>query len=163
MQNVYASQIPQEDEVIPTTTKSEGRVSKNRYSILQEHLRHYEAKNSHNLDSLLPILSASSAELREACEVAMKGVEQWFHDCNGGRWRGFFAQVDKTKNKERQDALIQQLDAVKKALDHFRRVERVKLVEPFERFFDPATGRQLKPEKDAFIARSVLCRNTSCN
>jgi len=83
----------------------------------------------------------------------MKGVEKWFHDCNSGRWRGFFSKVDKAKNRERHDALIQQLDVVQKALDHFRRVGRDKLVEPFERFFDPATGRQLKSEKDAFTAR----------
>lgn len=125
-------------------TNEEILLSPDRFATLQRRIREREAKHGHDLDSLVPILENSSADLRAACEAAVKGVKEWFQGCNSGRWAGFFSKVNQSKNKERHNALITQLEAVERALEQFRQVERVRIVKPFERFFDPETGERLK-------------------
>lgn len=115
-----------------------------RYHILQRHIREREAKHGHDLDSLVPILESSSADLRQACQAGVKGASEWFQDFNSGRWAGFFSKLDKSGNEARHANLAAQLAVLQKALENFRQVERVRLIKPFERFFDPETGKRLR-------------------
>jgi hypothetical protein len=118
--------------------------SADRYHTLQRQIREREEMHGHDLDSLVPILQSSSADLRQACQAAVKGASEWFHDFNSGRWAGFFSKLDKSNNEERHATLVAQLVAVQKSLENFRQVERVRLIKPFEKFFDPETGQRLK-------------------
>ncbi|RDB27383.1 Uncharacterized protein C57A7.05 [Hypsizygus marmoreus] len=131
-----------------------------RYMNLQQQMREHETKHGHDLDSLVPILAASSAELRAACEAAISGASDWIRDCNSGRWAGFFSRPDKARSDARHEVLVQRLAAVRGTLEHFREVERVRLIKPFERFFDTTTGVRVKSEKgdktsEVFSARSL--------
>ncbi|KAF8060806.1 hypothetical protein FPV67DRAFT_1673642 [Lyophyllum atratum] len=131
-----------------------------RYTRLQKRIRERELQHGHDFDSLVPILESSSAELRTSCEAAVTGMREWFNDCNTNRWTGFFSKYDKTKGEKRHAALVEQLAAVQGALARYRESERLKLLKPFERFFDPATGQRLRSdggdkESEVFAARSL--------
>lgn len=134
--------------------------SYDRYMILQRKIRERESKHGHDFDSLVPILAESSADLREACESAVKAVSQWFQDCNSGRWAGFFSKINKARSEEQHEALVKHMATVQETLDRFRQVDRVRLIQPFEKFFDPVTGQRLKSENkdkstEAFAAKCL--------
>ncbi|KAG6910622.1 hypothetical protein DXG01_009131 [Tephrocybe rancida] len=131
-----------------------------RFTILQKQMWQREVKHGHDFDSLVPIIAESSAELRTACDDAVTGMTEWFHGCNSGRWTGFFSRYDKVKGDQRHAQLVEQLAAVQKALEQYREVDKVRVIKPFEKFFDPVTGRRLKSvnSSDAmemFAARSL--------
>lgn len=137
------------------TAQSKHSLPLDRYTILQQHIRECEAKHGHDLDSLVPILETSSADLRAACEAAVRGLNTWIQDCNSGRWASLFSKFDKAEAEKRHDVLVKQLAEVQRALEHFRQVDRIQLVRPFERFFDPISGRKLKFDREtrSFAAR----------
>ncbi|KAK7008046.1 hypothetical protein R3P38DRAFT_3211693 [Favolaschia claudopus] len=116
-------------------------------------VRKREAEHGHDLDRLVPILEEASAELRGAAEDGMKALREWFRGCNVGRWRavwrGFGFGIGRTKAEERdekerverQERLVKARDVLAARLETWRKVGRVRLIEPFERFFDGETGR----------------------
>lgn len=131
-----------------------------RYTIFRRKIREKEFRHGHDLDSLILILAESSTGLRGACADGVKGAAEWFRDCNSGRWTGFLSGQDENKIEARHQALVDHLRRIHEALDEFKKVERVKLIKPFEKFFDPRTGRLLESETSegkndiAFSARS---------
>ncbi|KAJ7474206.1 hypothetical protein FB451DRAFT_1248307 [Mycena latifolia] len=119
-----------------------------------------ETRHGHGLDNLVPILASASAPLRTAAEGAFGALRAWFRDCNAGRWSGLVRGKDEKMIAERQQKLVEARDTLGAALARFREVERVKLVEPFERFFDKETGKLLasvgKSGDDMFAVRSLF-------
>lgn len=129
--------------------KQRGVVTFDRFTMLRRQIREREAKHGHDLDTLVPILAESSADLRAACEDGMKVAAEWFQDCNSGRWTRFFLKPNKAKIEKQHENLVGALSALRRTLVEFREKERVKLIKPFERFFDQETGRLL--EQDGII------------
>ncbi|KAF8972501.1 hypothetical protein BDZ97DRAFT_1649682 [Flammula alnicola] len=126
----------------------------NRYQALIRKIKEREMRHGHDLDSLVPILASSSANLRASTESALVCVIDWFQECNSRRFAGLFKRTDKAQLKERQENLVGQLRQLEDALEEFRAVERVKLIKPYERFFDPETRKLLKTS-DMFASRSL--------
>ena len=128
----------------------------NRYQILMRKIRERENQHGHDLDSLITILASSSVDLRSACNNGVTCVADWFQECNSRRWATYFAKPDAGKFKERHDNLVNQLNELQVALEEFRSVHRTKLVQPYERFFDPQTKRLLEiDEKEIFTSKCV--------
>jgi hypothetical protein len=104
-------------------------------------IREREARHGHDLDALVPILASASAPLRASAEEGLQALRAWFAGCNEGRWTGFVHKASTAELQERQAGLVRAKDAVWAALEEFRSAERVRLIKPFERFFDGETGR----------------------
>ncbi|KAF8798312.1 hypothetical protein BYT27DRAFT_7177807 [Phlegmacium glaucopus] len=130
----------------------------NPYQTMRRNIREREIQHGHDLDSLVPILASSSADLRSACENGVTCVMDWFQECNSRRWAAYFSKPDTSKVKERHDKLVAQLNQLQAALEEFRSVHRSKLVQPYERFFDPKTRRLLQSpdDKNMFASRSLF-------
>ncbi|KAG5725819.1 hypothetical protein E4T56_gene2441 [Termitomyces sp. T112] len=131
-----------------------------RYTILQKEIWQHEIKHGHDFDSLVPILAESSSDLRTACHAAISGLIDWFNGCNSGRWTGFFSKYNKVKGDQRHAALVQRLAEVQRELEQYREVHRIRVFQPFEKFFDPITGQRLKSSDgsdttEMFAARSL--------
>ncbi|KAG6889035.1 hypothetical protein C0992_006603 [Termitomyces sp. T32_za158] len=131
-----------------------------RYTILQKELWQHEIKHGHDFDSLVPILAESSYDLRAACNTAITGLIEWFSDCNDGRWTKLFSKYNKVKGDQRHAVLVQQLAAVQRELEQYRELHRIKVFQPYEKFFDPLTGQRLKQSNasdttEMFAARSL--------
>ncbi|KAG6849761.1 hypothetical protein H0H93_005443 [Arthromyces matolae] len=131
-----------------------------RYTILQKEIWQHEVKHGHDLDSLIPIIAESSADLRDACGGVINALTEWFHGCNSGRWTGLFTKYDKVKGDQRHATLVEQRAALQTALEQYREIQRVKIIQPYERFFDPVTGQRLKSNDasnsdEMFAARSL--------
>ncbi|KAK0207837.1 hypothetical protein DFS33DRAFT_1379387 [Desarmillaria ectypa] len=122
--------------------KSNG-ATMNRSILLLRDMRAREVKHGHDLETLVPLLSNASKSLNGDCSETVKMIMSWFQDCNSARWTWLFSKLSSEKIQQRQQGLVDQLNVIKKSLDHFRNVERVQLIKPFERFFDPVTGRPL--------------------
>ncbi|KAJ7679684.1 hypothetical protein B0H17DRAFT_1077726 [Mycena rosella] len=128
-----------------------------------------EARHGHDLDTMVPILGAASAPLRTASEAALVALRAWFVGCNSGRWTGLVRRKDEKVVKERQQGLVEVRDKLGAALAEFRAVERVKLIKPYERFFDPETGRLLASigraaeDPEMFSVRSLFICFVFCD
>ncbi|KAG6817295.1 hypothetical protein H0H87_010637 [Tephrocybe sp. NHM501043] len=148
----------EEDEASSITEDKTGYWD--RYTILQKHIWAREIKHGHDFDSLVPILAESSEELRTACANAVTGLKDWFHGCNSGRWPGLLTKYNQAKGDQRHAELVKQLSVLQKALEQYREVEKVRVIKPFEKFFDPVTGQRLQSGKgsdapEMFAARSL--------
>jgi hypothetical protein len=130
----------------------------NRYQTMMRDIRELEIRHGHNFDSLIPILASSSADLRSACENGLICVMDWFQQCNTRRWAAYFSKPNNDLVKERHHTLVDQLNKLQAALEEFRSVHKTKLVQPYERFFDPKTKRLLRnpDEKEIFASRSLF-------
>lgn len=129
----------------------------NRYQNLMRNIRECENQHGHDLDSLIPIIASSSADLRSACENGVTYVIDWLQEYNSHRLTSYFLKPDTIKARERHDKLVDQLNKLQAALEEYRSVHRNKLIQPYERFFDPNTRRLLKNpnQKDIFVSRYV--------
>lgn len=129
-----------------------------RFQAMMRDIREREIRHGHNFDTLIPILASSSADLRSACENGLICVMDWFQQCNTRRWAAYFSKPNDGLVKERHDKLVDQLNELQATLEEFRSVHRSKLVQPYERFFDPQTKRLLRnpDEKEMFASRCVL-------
>lgn len=92
------------------------------------------------------------------------GLIEWFNDCNDRRWTGLFSKYNKVKGDERHAVLVQQLAALQRELEQYRQLHRIKVFQPFEKFFDPVTGQRLKQSSTSdttkmFAARSAHFRS----
>ena len=72
-------------------------------------------------------------------------------DCNKRRWFFIFKRETPLAIAERHEKLDDALKKLRAALREFRSVERVKLIKPYEKLFDPDTLK-LKDE-NAFVSR----------
>ncbi|KAJ7447940.1 hypothetical protein B0H11DRAFT_351668 [Mycena galericulata] len=139
-------------------------------------IREREARHGHDLDTLVPILAAASAPLRTCAADGLALLRAWFVGCNAGRWSGVLRRVlRKGKDKQaeeaegRQRGLAEAREKLGAALGEFRGVERVRLIKPFERFFDPETGRLLdsiarsRDDPDMFAVRSLFICFVFCD
>ena len=129
-----------------------------RYTILQKEIWQHELKHGHDFDSLVPILAESSSDLRAACNAAISGLTEWFHDCNSRRWTGLFSKHNKAQRDQRHAALVQRLAEVQRELGQYREVRRIGVFQPFEKFFDPITGRRLKSSNDSDTTEMFAAR-----
>ncbi|KAJ7612695.1 hypothetical protein FB45DRAFT_939576 [Roridomyces roridus] len=143
-----------------SSTHVDSRFARRRARVVERETRH-----GHDLDTLVPILAEASAPLRTAAASALAALRAWFLGCNAGRWTGLFrigGAAAKEGAKKRSEALREAQEKLEGALQEFRAVERARLVKPFERFFDPATGRLLAPhreserEAETFAVRSLF-------
>ncbi|KAJ6459650.1 hypothetical protein C8R45DRAFT_553978 [Mycena sanguinolenta] len=116
-----------------------------RYAHRRAKIREREARHGHDLDALVPILAQVAQPLRVSAEEGMGALRAWFAGCNVGRWSGFLRGKGNGKEvlEERQAKLVKARDALGEMLEEWRKRERVKLLKPFERFFDPETGELL--------------------
>ncbi len=135
----------------------------NRSTLLLRDMRAREMKHGHDLETLVPLLSNASKTLNGDCSETVKVITSWFQDCNSARWTWLFSKPSPEKIQQRQQGLVDQLNVIKKSLDHFRNVERVQLIKPFEQFFDPVTGRPLASVEEnagnsGFSVRCVVTR-----
>ncbi|KAF8907694.1 hypothetical protein CPB84DRAFT_1768565 [Gymnopilus junonius] len=126
----------------------------NRFRVLQLKIRERELQHGHDLDSLVPILAEASANLRKSSDSAVESLVDWFQDCNSNRWSAMFSRPTKEQVDQRHETLVKELKSLEDALNEFRSVERVKLIKPYERFFDPQTRTLLK-NQDLFASKSL--------
>ncbi|KAJ7660842.1 hypothetical protein DFH06DRAFT_1472122 [Mycena polygramma] len=110
-----------------------------RFTRRRQIVRAREARHGHTLDTLVPILASASAPLRAAAESGLLALQVWFRGCNTARWALKHPSTEEVE--KRQKALVEARDALMGKLEAWRGVERVRLIEPFEKFFDPETGR----------------------
>ncbi|PBK89280.1 hypothetical protein ARMGADRAFT_1167595 [Armillaria gallica] len=140
----------------------------NRSILLLRDMRAREMKHGHDLETLVPLLSNASKTLNGDCSETVKVITLWFQDCNSARWTWLFSKPSPEKIQQRQQGLVDQLNVIKKSLDHFRNVERVQLIRPFEQFFDPVTGRPLASVEEnagnsGFSVRSLFICFVFCD
>ena len=133
-----------------------------RFASLRRQIQEREVRHGNDLDTLIPILSSSSENLRSACESATRATMDWFKACNTGRWAAFFTKLDQTHVEARSAGLKEQRRLVETALDDFRNVQRIKLLEPYEKFFDPVTKKLIHElnSPEMFSARYVPVSST---
>ncbi|KDR68787.1 hypothetical protein GALMADRAFT_78068 [Galerina marginata CBS 339.88] len=128
--------------------------SVNRYQALQRKIKEREIQHGHDLDSLVPILAAASADLRGSSESAVLAMVDWLQDANSNRWAALFSRSNPATTDERHAKLVDASRKLEATLDEFKNVERIKLIKPFEKFFDPKT-RKLLMHCDLFTSRSL--------
>jgi hypothetical protein len=124
----------------------------NRYQVIRQMTKQREIQHGHDLDTLVPILASASANLRSTSEDALTCIIDWLQDCNSRRWAALLSRTNKEQITDRQEKLKQELRKIEDALEEFRTVERVKLIKPYEKFFDAKTKKLLKHD-DIFTSR----------
>ena len=124
----------------------------NRYPVIQQMIKQREIQQGHDLDTLVPILASASANLRSTSEDALTCIIDWLQDCNSRRWAALLSRTNEKQIADRQEKLKQELRKIEDALGEFRTVERVKLIKPYEKFFDAKTKKLLKHD-DIFTYR----------
>ena len=124
----------------------------NRYQVIRQKVKEREIQQGHDLDTLVPLLSSASANLRSRSEDALTCIIDWLQDCTSHRWSALFLCTRKEQIADRQRKLKQELRKIEDALKIFRMVERIKLIKPYEKFFDTKTKRLLKHD-DIFTSR----------
>jgi len=123
-----------------------------RFQALQQKMTERELQHGHDLDSLVPILASSSLDLRNASESAIIGVMEWTQEFNSRRWANLFHPSSEEQIKQRHEKLATELKRLETALEEFRTIQRIKLIKPYERFFDPVT-RKLIRDSEIFASR----------
>ncbi|KAJ7027016.1 hypothetical protein C8F04DRAFT_1123608 [Mycena alexandri] len=145
-----------------------------RFAHRRRNVHEREVRHGHTLDALTPILASSSAPLRTAGEDALQALRAWFVECNRGRWSTLLRGKNAVEVEARQGALAGTREKLGRALEEFRSVERAKLIKPYERFFDPETGKllngrgvdrvgKLSADPDMFAVRSLFICFVFCD
>ncbi|CAK5266926.1 unnamed protein product [Mycena citricolor] len=104
-------------------------------------IRDREERHGHTLDTLVPILAEVSSSLRLASSSGVAAVKSWFIGCNTRRWTSLLFRRDQKDIEAQHAELVKARDELRVALVDWRAHERVRLVKPFERFFDEKTGK----------------------
>jgi hypothetical protein len=71
----------------------------------------------------------------------------WVRDCNEGRSSALYSEED----RKHHEMFVHLPKKLRKALEEFRNVERLKLIKPYEMLFDPETKRLNK--QNVFTSR----------
>ncbi|KZO91011.1 hypothetical protein CALVIDRAFT_506209 [Calocera viscosa TUFC12733] len=140
-----AAQTPNNGLAPPATSAGPGTgtvtpQSAQRFDALREKVRRREVEHGHDLDNLLPLLLDGTRELLGACETALQGRIDWLRYVNSTRWSGSKSTKEEESAYEEGKA---QAAAVRTALTRLRDEQRLRILEPFEKFFDPSTGELL--------------------
>ena len=122
-----------------------------RYQDIRQMVKQREIQQGHDLDTLVPVLASASANLRSTSEEALTCIIDWLQDCSSHRWSALLRSHEE-RIADRQRKLKQELRKIEEALENFRTVERVKLIKPYEKFFDTKTKKLLKND-DIFTSR----------
>lgn len=108
---------------------------------MQNTITEKEQITNRTMDHLLPILQQSSERLRTACYKGLQGGIDWLDWTNTHRWyRGKKAYPEGETVQEGLQKRKAAIEELKDALDEFRNIEHIKLLEPFRGLFDPDTG-----------------------
>lgn len=108
---------------------------------MQNLMNEKEQASNRTVGHLLPILQQSSARLRSSCYNGLQGGIDWLEWTNTHRWyRGKKAYPEGESVQEGLQKRKAAIEELKDALDEFRNVEHIKLLEPFRELFDPETG-----------------------
>ncbi|KAF9527115.1 hypothetical protein CPB83DRAFT_856773 [Crepidotus variabilis] len=126
-----------------------------RFHTLHRKINEREKEHGHDLDSLVPILAECSASLRTACDDTINTCISWITECNSKRWRNLFRKQNTEQEQERHRKLVDEARGLEAALTEFRDVQRIMLVGPYKKFFDPKTKKLLKNDK-MFASRSLF-------
>ncbi|KAF9031494.1 hypothetical protein BDZ89DRAFT_1063889 [Hymenopellis radicata] len=118
-------------------------VGQGRAATRLKRLNEKEIEHGHDLTSLLPLLQAASTALLGACGDGMDKLEAWVQDCNSGRWTWLISSPSPQRIAERKKGLEGCVAKLKQAMEEFENVERVRMIKPFEKCFDPVTGKPL--------------------
>ena len=124
----------------------------NRYQVKQQMVKQREIQQGHDLETLVPVLASASANIRSTSENALTCIIDWLQGCSSHRWSALFLRTHKEQIADRQRKLNLELRKIEDALENFRTVERVKLIKPYEKFFDTKTKKLLKHD-DIFTSR----------
>ncbi|WWC66524.1 uncharacterized protein I206_100427 [Kwoniella pini CBS 10737] len=89
----------------------------------------------HSLTGLLPILAASTADLRRNSAKALDDISEWLLLVNHTRWKKKPANAPTIAQRE------ENLNAVKESLKQFRESRHFDMLEPYKDSFDPTTGK----------------------
>lgn len=107
----------------------------------QDKMNEKEKGGSHTIEQLLPILERSSSRLRTACQSGLDGGIEWLEWTNTHRWyrgnKAYPKDESVQQGLEKRKAAIVELQD---ALEEFRTIEHIKLLEPFRSLFDAETG-----------------------
>jgi hypothetical protein len=98
-----------------------------------QNLMNEKEQGARTIVQLLPILKQSSERLRTACYGGLAGGIEWLEWTNTHRW----SRAMETDGLMKRKAAI---DELRDALEEFRTVEHMKLLEPFRDLFDSETG-----------------------
>ncbi|KAF9011593.1 hypothetical protein BDZ89DRAFT_1077624 [Hymenopellis radicata] len=137
-------------------------VGQGRAATRLQRLNEKEIQHGHDLPSLIPLLQAASTPLLGACGDGMDELEAWVQDCNSRRWTWFISSPLPGRMAERKKGLEACVAKLKQAMEEFENVERVRMIKPFKKCFDPVTGKPLsragaKTELEAeFSVRSLF-------
>lgn len=108
---------------------------------MQNLITEKEQSSNRTVNRLLPILQQSSARLRTACHGGLQGGIEWLEWTNTHRWsRGNKAYPEGESIQEGLQKRRLAIEELRDALEEFRNVEHIKLLEPFRELFDPETG-----------------------
>jgi len=121
--------------------------SASRHQAIQHVIKQHGIQHGHDLDTLVPVLASASANLRSKSEDALTCIIDWLQDCNGHRWASLFSRTNRERIEESQRKLREELRKIEEALEYFRTVERVRLLKPYEKFFDAKTKKLLKQDE----------------
>ena len=160
------NRLEQEDE-FTSANDSKGKKDDptHRFKRLRKDIRDREHAHGHDLASLISIVEGSTSNLRSVSQDAVEGIIAWVGECNSRRWSMYFGSFFKGKRerqereiKEGRGRLAAKLEGLKSSLQAFRKEERKRIVGPYEKFFDPVTGKLLASRGDprAFASRYVL-------
>ncbi|KAF9560292.1 hypothetical protein CPC08DRAFT_708223 [Agrocybe pediades] len=125
-----------------------------RFHALQRKMMERESQHGHDLDSLVPILASSSLDLRNASESAIVTVMDWMQEFNSRRWANLFRPDTEEQILARHNKLVAEVSRLQAVLEEFRTTQRVELIRPYQKFFDPVTKRLLK-DVESFASRSL--------
>lgn len=119
-----------------------------------QRLNEKETMHGHDLISLIPLLRSASSPLLSECSEALGVLDDWIRDCNSGRWTWLVKKASPKQAEDRQKGLQDCLQKLRSVKEEFEITERIKLIRPFEKFFDKKTGRPLKSMTVATIEGS---------
>ncbi|KAJ7247491.1 hypothetical protein C8J57DRAFT_1359112 [Mycena rebaudengoi] len=170
---VHADDKKDADALARDTTDAAGGSPSTRFAKRRRLVSEREALHNHTLDDLLPILQEASAPLHAAAETGVLALRLWLASCNIGRWASFVRKRSDEEVEKARAELKKARDDLQDALKAWRSGTegRVKLIAPFERFFDKQTGRLngeigiwgARDGKDMFAARSLFICFVFCD
>ncbi|PPQ76063.1 hypothetical protein CVT24_006853 [Panaeolus cyanescens] len=149
-----------------TSNTVDSRHVRDTFHRLRSKIAQRELDHGHDFDSLVPLLASASLSLREACEEGVACLGEWVGRVNSHRWGEVFgllfsfgSTTRSLKRKAEKEEWHREMEDVVRRLEtrlnEFRTVERVKLVGPYEKFFDRETRKVKEGGEGEFTTRSL--------
>ncbi|KIY71039.1 hypothetical protein CYLTODRAFT_435413 [Cylindrobasidium torrendii FP15055 ss-10] len=118
-------------------------VNNSRVTALRKTIKTREEAHGHDLTTLLPILAHAATPLLESCVSGVDLLSSWIDDCNSGRWTWLVRKPSAERIEKRRAVIVAEAQKLRTNLQTFREVERVKIIQPFEKCFDAQTGKPI--------------------